>query len=551
MSDQEPATNHRLLEVTAGHAPPDAVLPASASKSVTHRAILQGVLTPHACIERPLLAADTYASLQLASALGATTSVEPLTPAAKRLLAGLHKNGVTQITSRHPADPALPQAWVGIPLDSVLQQNPTKPPAPLMAAVLRLHVEGPHSHTTGPLPSLPVTKERVDLGNSGTTLRLGTALAALGDRPITLTGDPSLRTRPMAPLLHALKDLGVHCEAEGEDGRAPITVQGPLAEKTSAEATLDGSVSSQFVSALLLAGHGAPPLAVHVRGRAASAPYVRLTIETLEKAGGHIEQEQRDEPKEAIYRVPEGGRLQASRIIVPGDYSSAAFPLVAAAVTGGQVTISGLEPESAQGDRFILHALEKAGCRVQWKDGGNDGPLLHLGAPENSLHPFNLDLHATPDLLPPLGVLAARATGTSRLTGLAHARSKETDRLAATARGLQTLGFHVQEDQDAIEITGDPTLPIPEARIDTHSDHRILMAFAVLALTGPGPLLLDHPSCYHVSYPRFRLDLDELGAATRVIEAPDAEDGPAVKPARGPARKRKTQAAPRRNRSPP
>ncbi len=556
------ASKHRLLEVTAAQSPPDAVLPASASKSVTHRAILQGVLTSHTCIERPLLAADTYASLQLANALGATLSVEPLTPAANRLLATLHKDGVTQIASRHGPQNGLPGEWEGIPLDTVLQQNKTKPPAPLMAAVLRLHVEGPHPGSTGPMPALPVNEQQVDLGNSGTTLRLGTALAALGDRPITLTGDASLHTRPMAPLVQALKELDVQCEAEGEAGRAPITIQGPLSQKTRDEAMLDGNVSSQFISALLLAGHGAPPLRVRVGGRPASAPYVRLTIETLEQSGGHVDQEDKSTPQESIFQVPAGSRLQASRMVVPGDYSSASFPLVAAAITGGKVTLKGLDPESAQGDRFILHALEQAGCSVQWEnDEQPDGPLLHVRAPENSLHAFTLDLNATPDLLPPLGVLAARATGTSRLTGLAHARIKETDRLAATAKGLQALGFHVVEEDDAIEITGDPTLPIPETRIETHSDHRILMSFAVLALTGPGPLLLDHPSCYHVSYPRFRLDLDELGAATRVIDDsdpgpdadldPDAGPAPPTKTTQGPARKQKTQAAPRNKRSPP
>ncbi len=502
----------RLLEVHGGKHPPDAELAASASKSITHRAVLMGLLVPHLRIENPLLAADTAASLRLAHALGATSSAEPLTPAASRLLASLQKDGLQTIHARHGDQDNLPSQWDGIELTRILRPDDPHLPAALLAAPVHLHVEGPHAGThTKPLP---VQHDKVDLGNSGTSLRLGAALAALGDRPITLTGDDSLLQRPMGPLADALQELGATCTLQGENGRPPVQVQGPI---TGQEATLEGGVSSQYVSALLLAAHGsAHPLTLRIQGRLASAPYIRLTTGLLADLGARIDQ--RPGAEETVYQVLRDSRLHAGVLKVPGDWSSAAFPLVAAAVTRGRVRLSGLERESPQGDRVVLDALQQAGCRIEWRAGTTGKKdLLELSPGERPLQAVKLDLNATPDLLPPLGVLAARASGTSRFTGIAHARIKETDRIAATAKGLSALGFDVFEEEDALEITGDATIPLPEATIETHGDHRILMAFAVLALTGPGPVRLTEPGCYHVSYPRFRLDLDALGGSSSVV----------------------------------
>lgn len=510
-------SNGRLLEISPVRGPCIAELLASPSKSITHRAILMGLLVPHVRIENPLLAADTLASLRFAQAMGARVSAEPLTQAATRILDSLRKEGVGTIQARHRVDPeavnTLPTSWQGVDLDGVLKEDGTNGPAALLAATLALHVEGPDEALRS--APLPVIQETVDLGNSGTTLRLGAALAALAEKPVSLTGDESLLTRPMGPLADALGRLGASCGTKGSDGRPPVVVQGPM---TGGETALDGQVSSQFISAVLLAAHGLQEsVTLRVQGRPASVPYVRLTIGMLRELGGHVDEE--DTEQEVVYRVPGQARLHAGVLRVPGDWSSAAFPLVAAAITGGRVRLSGLDPASPQGDRVVLDALGQTGCTIQWIDGKEpgEGPVLELIAPDGPLSPVRMNLNATPDLLPPLGALAARAAGTSRFTGVAHARIKETDRLAATARGLEVLGFDAHEEEDALEVTGDPGIPLPEATIETHGDHRILMAFAVLGLTGPGPVRLTDPGCYHVSYPRFRLDVDQLGGATSVV----------------------------------
>ena len=190
----------------------------------------------------------------------------------------------------------------------------------------------------------------------------------------------------------------------------------------------------------------------------------------------------------------------------------------------------GLDPESEQGDRVVLEALTATGCTTTWEPQKDGSHVLELTAPKGPLKPFDMDLNATPDLLPPLGVLAARASGTSRFTGIAHARIKETDRIHATAQALRELGFDAHEEEDALEVTGDPSLPLPPATIETHGDHRILMAFAVLGLTGPGPVRLKEPGCYHVSYPRFRIDLDAMGGATTVVAPQGTADKPKTPP---------------------
>jgi 3-phosphoshikimate 1-carboxyvinyltransferase len=504
-----------LLEITPAKRPTNATLDASPSKSITHRAILIGLLVPHIRIQDPLIASDTVSSLRFAHALGARSSAEAKNDATARMLQTLGE-GMKTIKARH--DQGDTPDWTGIALHTTLKATDPSVPKPLLAGSYDLHIEGPQGEKRDPLP---IIASPVDLGNSGTTLRIGAAIAALAEKSILLSGDESLLTRPMAPLLHALEQLGASCKAKGENGRPPIQIQGPL---QGGQATLDGGVSSQYISAVLMAAHGTDQdITLQVQGRPASAPYIRLTVDLLHHFGGQVQET--TEGDTIRYHVPGDARLSPGTIKIPGDWSSASFPLVAAAITGGSVQLRGLDPKSEQGDRVVLDALAAAGCKIRWiKEDGTH--ILRLEAPEGHLKPFKMNLNATPDLLPPLGVLAARASGTSRFTGIAHARIKETDRIRATAQGLEALGFDAHEEEDSLEVTGDPNLPLPPATIETHGDHRILMAFAVLGLTGPGPVRLTQPGCYHVSYPHFRLDLDRLGGHTTVVAPKGDTDRP-------------------------
>lgn len=505
-----------LLEVRPVLGPPDTILAASPSKSATHRAILLGSRTSHTFIENPLMSMDTAASLRVATALGARVSAEPVTDAGRRLLGRLG-DGVVEIEALTPLDEeaGIPNTWEGVVLDDILGRMAPEVPKPLLASQVQLHIEGgSHAPLSG----------RVDLGNSGTTLRIATALAAFSGAHLAFVGDQSLMTRPMTPLVDALTTLGAKVEARGENGRPPVVISGA---PTGHEVEIRGDISSQFISALLIGAQGGPGLTLRVTTPLKSAPYVDVTTRLIERFGGVVKtqnfESESDNATSGVgptYEVPAGGALSPTHVFVPGDYSSAAFPLVAAAVTGGRVSLTGMDEHSEQGDRAILATLEAAGCEILWSADPEHpgGSLLTCLAPVGPPKAFTHSFANTPDLFPALAVLAARAAGRSSLVDAAHVRVKECDRIAAMAAGLQALGIAAEESPDALLVDGQPGAPVEAALLQSHDDHRILMAFSMLGLAGPGPLYITDPGCYHVSYPRFRLDVDALGGETRVVD---------------------------------
>jgi len=340
----------------------------------------------------------------------------------------------------------------------------------------------------------------LDVGNSGTTLRLLTAITGLLPGTSVLTGDASIRRRPMQPLLDALRPLGVEALSTRGNGCAPIVVRGPL---RGGEATLPGDVSSQFFSALLMAC----PLAqresvVAAKGELKSTPYVEVTIAMQRHFGVRVEASDA-----GVFRVPAGQAYHAKEFTVPGDYSSAAFPLVAAAITGGRVTVKGLAPEWPQGDRFILEALRAMGAKVQER-GGSATVEAH------GLQGAELDLGDTPDLFPILCIAGAHAQGITTLKGAPQLRFKESDRIQSMAKGLRAMGAKVEERDDGMILHGGK--PLRGAAIDTHDDHRILMAFAVAGLRAKGPVRLSEHTSFPVSYPGFLKDFKALGGKAEV-----------------------------------
>lgn len=335
--------------------------------------------------------------------------------------------------------------------------------------------------------------------NSGTTLRLLSGVCALLDGASVLTGDASIRGRPMQPLLDALEALGARARSTRRDGKAPIVVEGPMA---GGEARLPGDVSSQFVSSLLMAC----PLArkdtrVALTSPLKSRPYVEVTLAMLRHFGVNVEADGED------FHVPSGQAYRPASFRVPGDYSSAAFPLVAGAVTGSKVAVKGLAPEWPQGDRFILEALRQMGAKVK-ESGGS--ATLHA----EQLHGAELDLGDTPDLFPILCIAGAYARGTTVLKGAPQLRFKESDRIKAMAAGLKTMGVKHRETEDGIVIEGGK--PLRGGAIETHEDHRILMAFSIAALRAKGPVRLSEHESFAVSYPTFLDDLRRFGAKPEV-----------------------------------
>ena len=338
----------------------------------------------------------------------------------------------------------------------------------------------------------------IDVGNSGTTLYLALAVAGLQPETVEFTGDEQIKRRSAAPLLDALAGLGVRCESN--NGCAPITIQGPWK---------GGKVSlschtSQYLSALLIASPLAPSgVVTEIEVPLLNEkPYIEMTLFYL-KAHGipfHTEQDF------SHFVIPGGSSWKAFSRAVPADFSSAAFPAAAAAITGGPVTLLGLDPQDTQGDKFFLEMLRSMGCEVQWSENGASLTVSRA----IPLRGATFDLNETPDLLPAAAVTAAYAQGDTALVNVAHARIKETDRIAVMAEELAKLGVNCTERPDGLVVHGKGDLsPIdPFPLINSRGDHRIVMAFAAAALGSSVPIDITGAESAAVTYPGFLELLD-------------------------------------------
>jgi 3-phosphoshikimate 1-carboxyvinyltransferase len=334
-----------------------------------------------------------------------------------------------------------------------------------------------------------------DVGNSGTTLFLALAAAALGESPVTFTGDEQIRRRSAGPLLDALAGLGVRVEsAAGDRGCVPITVRGPWK---------GGRVSlpcptSQYLSALLLASPlTAPGTITEIDVPLLNErPYIEMTLSYLDAQG--IPWEAREDF--SFFRIKGGASWKPRSGPVPGDFSSAAFPGCAAAVSGGPVTLLGLDPDDPQGDKAFFAFLAHMGCEVEWhREAGGEWALTVSRA--GPLQGGEFDLNATPDLLPAMAVTAAFARGDTALVNAAHARIKETDRIAVMAHELAALGVETEERPDGLIVRGKGALRGGKA--DSCGDHRIVMALAAGAAGASGPVEIAGAESAAVTYPGF------------------------------------------------
>ncbi|HYT00260.1 MAG TPA: 3-phosphoshikimate 1-carboxyvinyltransferase [Thermoplasmata archaeon] len=340
----------------------------------------------------------------------------------------------------------------------------------------------------------------VDARNSGTTLRLLSGVASLLDGTTTLTGDSSLRKRPMGPLLDSLNSLGARTSSLGGDGRPPVEVRGVL---RGGIATLPGDVSSQFLSSLLLACPlAANPSEIRVLPPLRSEPYVGMTREAMARFGVELTAE------DGVFRIAGTQQYVPTDLEVPGDFSSAAFPLVAAAIARGDVTVSGLDLSSAQGDRAIVELLRSFGASV-------DVEADRVRARGGDLAGQTVDVGETPDLFPVLAVLASQADGESRFVNGSHLRHKESDRIATTVSMLRALGVAAQATEDGCVVRGPNRLR--GAFVDAQGDHRILMAAAVAGLVADDAVDISDPWCFRASYPSFLDDFRALGALHAVV----------------------------------
>ncbi|HUF77310.1 MAG TPA: 3-phosphoshikimate 1-carboxyvinyltransferase [Thermoanaerobaculia bacterium] len=352
-------------------------------------------------------------------------------------------------------------------------------------------------------------------GNAGTLFRFLTASLAVSPGRWRLDGSPRLRERPVGPLVAALRELGARIEpaaAGASPGHAPLIVHGgPL---PGGRATLDAGRSSQYLSALLMACLRAESTVELAVPALTSHPYVELTRAAIRRftPSGSAD------PIEGLhggYRIRPARPVPPPDLIVEGDYSAACYPAAAAALTGGRVTLAGLSPTSAQGDRRFLDLLSRMGARVAWRAG-------ELEVEGRELAALEVDLSAMPDQVPTLAALAPFAKGSTRIYNVSHLRIKESDRLRALASGLGRLGVPVEELRDGLRIPGcwaggAPTVPAGSpagelVTLDPAGDHRIAMAFALVGLRREG-VAVANPEVVAKSYPGFWRDLDALLAA--------------------------------------
>ncbi len=329
---------------------------------------------------------------------------------------------------------------------------------------------------------------KVYLGNNGTGTRFFTAFSSLGSgKPLILTGTKRLCERPIEPLVRALTTWGAKIRYLGQEGFLPLEIAG--GGLVGGGVRLDVAKSSQFLSALLLVGpYTQIPAEIHLTSPLVSRPYIDLTIAVMKDFGVVVQE------REGIFFVPKD-TYTPREYYIEGDASSASYFLAAAALVGGSVTVTNLPQQSKQGDAAFAGILSRMGCVVSYTNG-----VTVSRNPSVPLKGIDINMGRTPDLVPTLAVVAAKARGRTFIRGVPHLRYKETDRLKAVATELAQMGVSVTELQDGFIIEGQPELKATE--VETYDDHRIAMAFAVLGLVVPG-LRLRNPDCVKKSFPHF------------------------------------------------
>ncbi len=357
--------------------------------------------------------------------------------------------------------------------------------------VLGAKVERPDQTTYTIRGGLNPVSEILDIGESGLSTRLFTPIASLCSRPITIDGHSSILRRPMGMMIEPLRQLGV--KARDHKGFLPISVKGPM---RGGEVRIDGSVSSQFLTGLLMA----LPLArqgttIYVDGLK-SYPYIDMTIDTMDKFGIDIDHRDYEE-----FYVPGGQKYTPADFIMEGDWSAASCLLVAGAVAGS-VTMHNLKTISLQADTAIIDALSRAGARIE-------ETADSVTVSKRDLHAFEFDATDCPDLFPALAALAANCEGTSVITGTGRLVHKESDRAEAIRSEYGMLGIEVDLDEDNImRITGSRI--IGGCTVESCGDHRMAMSLAVAALNASEPVTIRGAECVSKSYAGFWQDFNKL-----------------------------------------
>jgi 3-phosphoshikimate 1-carboxyvinyltransferase len=333
---------------------------------------------------------------------------------------------------------------------------------------------------------------KLNCGESGLAIRMFSPIAALYPSEIIMVGANSLKKRPMFMIEEALNQLGVKCTSSG--GFLPLTIRGPLA---GGKCEIDGSVSSQLLTGLLMAlplASGNSEIRVN---NLKSKPYIDMTIQLLNSYGIIVENSDY-----RMFHIPGNQKYTPHNYTVEGDWSGGAFLLVAGAING-HLFIQGLRNDSLQSDMSIINPLKKAGAQMNITD-------QQIEISRSDLKAFEFDATESPDLFPPLVALASYCEGVSAIKGVSRLIYKESDRAKTLKEEFGKMNINIEIHDDNMNVTGGKPL---SARVESHDDHRIAMALAVASLRASGKVSIRDSQCIAKSYPAFFDDLRQLGAA--------------------------------------
>ena len=337
----------------------------------------------------------------------------------------------------------------------------------------------------------------INFENSGTSSRLIMSVIALSGLNVTIDGDESLRNRPMKPLIDALSTLGVSITSPERENYLPIKISGKLVGGK----TVVDCKSSQYVSSLLISC----PLAegdseIFVKN-ICEKPYIDMTLKWLDEQ--KIKYENEDFK---IFRIKGGQKYKGFEKRIPGDWSSATFPLCAGAITKSNLTLEGLDMRDEQGDKAVFDMLKKMGADIKTK---KDVIQIH----GKELRGIDIDMKNTPDALPAMAVVGCFAKGKTRLLNVLQARIKETDRIKIMSQELSKMGADIEELDDGLIIDGKR---LSGTKVCGHNDHRVVMALSLAGLISDGKTIIDTAESVGVTYPGYIEDMRNVKAKMRL-----------------------------------
>ncbi|MBD2802308.1 3-phosphoshikimate 1-carboxyvinyltransferase [Xenorhabdus sp. M] len=332
------------------------------------------------------------------------------------------------------------------------------------------------------------------LGNAGTAMRPLAAALCLGNNEVVLTGEPRMKERPIGHLVDALRQGGAEIDYLEQENYPPLHIRGGF---SGGKVTVDGSVSSQFLTALLMAA----PLAendteIHIQGDLVSKPYIDITLALMKSFGVVIQ----NENYQVFHIKGQQQYVSPGQYLVEGDASSASYFLAAAAIKGGTVRVTGIGKNSLQGDTKFANVLERMGAIIRW---GDDFVECERG----TLTGVDMDMNAIPDAAMTIATTALFAQGETVIRNIYNWRVKETDRLNAMATELRKVGAGVEEGHDYIRVT--PPEKLNHAEIETYNDHRVAMCFSLVALSDTPVTILD-PGCTAKTFPDYFNQFEKL-----------------------------------------